>query len=426
MPPTSSSAGTPRYVIEGSERLVGDRGGTRVKRRGAHLAVLEQPELSFEDIGAASPWSADRSEAAAALLDAGPAVGIVGRSGIARGVQAVLSLEVQVRGAEVVLQLLDGSGAQDHRSLASIAQSRLPEIRTRGHDAPVLTSADVARFARDAGLDDIAEELAALATPGLRLVYVDGEAALGASKLGGLPDLPRDVAWPHAKWPGHENEAMTFFGQLALSDLDAPVWPGPSEGLLSFFCHQDRDHWGVDVGGSARVLFVPAGAKLSRRSPPADLGEEFVLDAAPVTARPELTMPTIGVHVADVLVPFEFGWGRRRYSQDDAYIAMHDRLGEAQGGLPRRPDDRILGWPRHVQGDAMPEIVLMHFADNGISYASGDPEAHAPDWRLLLQIESDRRLGASFGDGGTLFFGVPAEDLHIGRFDRVQAIAQSG
>jgi hypothetical protein len=290
----------------------------------------------------------------------------------------------------------------------------------------VLTSADVAGFARDAGFDDIAEELAALARPGLRLVYVEGEAALGASKLGGLPDLPEDVAWPHAKWTGHESEAMTFFGHVALGDLDASVWPGPIEGLLSFFCHQDRDHWGVDSGGSARVLFVPAGAKLSRRSRPADLGEDFVLDEAPVTARPELTMPTIGVHVADVLAPFEFGWGRRRYSQEDAYIAMHDRLGEAQGGLEGHPDHRILGWPRHVQGDTMPEIVLMHLNDNRISYASGDLEAHAPDWRLLLQIESDRCLGASFGDGGTLFFGVPAEDLQVGRFDRVQAIAQSG
>jgi hypothetical protein len=290
----------------------------------------------------------------------------------------------------------------------------------------VLTSADVARFARDAGLDDIAEELAALATPGLRLVYVDAEAAVGASKLGGLPDLPEDVAWPHAKWPGHEDEAMTFFGQVALIDLDASVWPGPRQGLLSFFCHQDRNHWGVDTGGSARVLVVPAGAKLSRRARPVGLGEEFVLGEAPVTARPELTMPAIGVDVADVLVPFEFGWGHRRYSQEEAYCAMHDRLCEAHGGLPRRPDHRILGWPRHVQGDAMPGVVLMHFDDNGIRYASGDLEAHAPDWRLLLQIESDRRLGASFGDGGTLFFGVPAEDLKVGRFDRVQAIAQSG
>jgi hypothetical protein len=35
-------------------------------------------------------------------------------------------------------------------------------------------------------------------------------------------------------------------------------------------------------------------------------------------------------------------------------------------------------------------------------------------------------VGANFGDGGTLFFGVLAADLEAGRFDRVQAISQSG
>jgi Domain of unknown function (DUF1963) len=86
----------------------------------------------------------------------------------------------------------------------------------------------------------------------------------------------------------------------------------------------------------------------------------------------------------------------------------------------------LLGWPRHVEGDVLPETVLMHFHDNQINYATADLGRHARGWRLLLQIESDRRLGASFGDGGTLFFAMPAADLAAARFDRVQAISQSG
>ena len=48
------------------------------------------------------------------------------------------------------------------------------------------------------------------------------------------------------------------------------------------------------------------------------------------------------------------------------------------------------------------------------------------DWRMLLQVSSDHeRIGAEFGDGGTLAFAIPADDLTIGRFDRVQAITDS-
>jgi hypothetical protein len=36
------------------------------------------------------------------------------------------------------------------------------------------------------------------------------------------------LRWPHAKWPGYEHEAMTFFGQVVLADLDPDAWPGPA------------------------------------------------------------------------------------------------------------------------------------------------------------------------------------------------------
>jgi hypothetical protein len=36
------------------------------------------------------------------------------------------------------------------------------------------------------------------------------------------------LRWPHAKWPGYEHEAMTFFGLVVLADLDPDAWPGPA------------------------------------------------------------------------------------------------------------------------------------------------------------------------------------------------------
>lgn len=290
----------------------------------------------------------------------------------------------------------------------------------------------IAELARECGFTDIAEELAALALPSLRLEYGEWPARAGASKLGGLPDLPADVRWPHAKWPAHKHEAMTFFGQIALSEVDPAVWPGPGAGILSFFCWQSPDHYGVDVGGAARVLHLPAGAGLERRDPPSGLDEDFRLRECAVSARAEVTLPEIAVDVADVLMPFGFGWDRPRSAQEDAYRALVRRLAEAQGFSVHGADGdwaeqhRLLGWPQHVQGDVLPEIVLMHFEDNQLEYETDDLSREAADWQLLLQIDSDPRLGASFGDGGRLFFGLPAEDLRAARLDRVQAISQSG
>jgi hypothetical protein len=296
----------------------------------------------------------------------------------------------------------------------------------------VIGREQIAELASECGFADIAEDLAALALPSLRLEYVDGGPELGASKLGGLPDLPIDVRWPHAKWPGYEHEPLAFFGQIALAELDTAIWPGRRNGLLSFFCSQSPDDYGVDSGGAARVLHLAAGTELERREPPRELSDELQLAECPVAARPEVTLPTIAVDVADVLAPFGFGWDRPRDGQEDAYDELQQRLAEAQGFSVHRPDGswaeqhRLLGWPRHVQEDVLPSLVLMHFNDNRIEHKTADLQRHAADWRLLLQIDSDRRLGASFGDGGRLFFGVPADDLDSGRFDRVQAISQSG
>jgi uncharacterized protein YwqG len=79
-----------------------------------------------------------------------------------------------------------------------------------------------------------------------------------------------------------------------------------------------------------------------------------------------------------------------------------------------------------LQNDVLPELVAMHFEDTDVDHEWSDLEQHAKAWRLLLQLEDDAHLGASFGDGGSLYFGLPAEDLASGRFDRVQAITQSG
>ena len=93
---------------------------------------------------------------------------------------------------------------------------------------------------------------------------------LGASRLGGLPDLP-----PGTEWPVIEGIFLEFVGQISLEDL-APSHAEeilPSQGWLSFFF--DGMLTGYERGEAkdrCRVLYHNSPLEnLQRLAPPPDL-----------------------------------------------------------------------------------------------------------------------------------------------------------
>jgi hypothetical protein len=123
------------------------------------------------------------------------------------------------------------------------------------------------------------------ARPALRLGADAGvAAAVAASKLGGLPDLPSDVQWP----VGHFGP-MAFCGQVrtgaaaALHGIDG--WQ-PGDVLLSFFADMDPDSSEVEAG----CVLVSDLAEVVRREPPAEHSRgRSLLDESRFVARPVLT-----------------------------------------------------------------------------------------------------------------------------------------
>ena len=91
----------------------------------------------------------------------------------------------------------------------------------------------------------------------------DDELALGATKIGGQPDLPPGTSWP--EWRG---APLNFLAQIRLADIAAydPDDELPHEGMLSFFF--DYTNWGKPgreaEGSLASVLYLPEGAPLQR------------------------------------------------------------------------------------------------------------------------------------------------------------------
>lgn len=275
---------------------------------------------------------------------------------------------------------------------------------------------------REAGLDRYAAPLAALVRPCVHLLSRasdDAEVPVGATKVGGAPDLPDDAAWP--EWNG---APLAFLAQV---DLRAVVgMPGaevlPGAGLLSFFYDAEQSTWGFDPAdrGSWRVLYAPADAPLRRRHFPAALPDDGRYGACAVEARAASSLPSWDEPVVEALV-----------IDDDAQDAFFGLTPIEPYAGHRGAVHQLLGWPDPIQSAEMG--LECQLASHGI-YVGGpegyaDPRAAelrpgAAEWRLLLQMDSDEDAGVMWGDAGRLYFWIRESDLAARDWDGVWMVLQ--
>ncbi|MBV9309545.1 MAG: DUF1963 domain-containing protein [Solirubrobacterales bacterium] len=283
-----------------------------------------------------------------------------------------------------------------------------------------MRASEVEALASEFGLDDVGAELARLVMPCVSLRYPDAPgSAPGRSKFGGLPDLPDDLEWP-LRVPGQpaEGDAMRFIAQIRLADI-AEVLPWPhgvaGDSMLWFFCANDGGI--VDEPDSGIVMLFGVGDELAPRDPPASGGQPATLEEVAVSPSGALTLPAPG-SLALALLGLDGYEGARV----ESYWELRTQFTERQGLVP--PAHQLLGHPDSIQGDVLDQAAF--FADRARGGDGSGSEAQAPNWRLLLQVEGDERLGELWGDGGMLYFCIPGSDLESARYDRVQALTQSG
>ena len=283
----------------------------------------------------------------------------------------------QVDLAERVLAHLAERGFKPPSTPAtSEAEERFPKRdRTKKRRAPKVPRvpslakqrASLVEELRAVGLEHHA---ALLIEPSIRFVAardISKSFAVGASKLGGVPDLPADVEWPH-----HEGRPLAFVGQIDLAevaglDLDHVL---PDSGLLSFFVMDllgpyDTDHY-LQVG---RVLHFEPDRDLARagsRIP--ELIDPFLPCRLHFHSLLKLRSPSHPRTTSDLTGPEQ-----ERY---DAIWATVD------------PTHQLLG-PRDCRWEAERD----------------------PDDVLLYQCVSDPHPDAAWGDNDDLYFYIPAKAL---------------
>jgi len=320
------------------------------------------------------------------------------------------------------------------------------------------------------GLSHLVPLLEEVARPSIRLfphAVSESEVALGASKFGGSPDLPKGTSWPSMKiglsdeaYLASVNSAMrqaesplAFVAQMNLVDIAAYDTDQvlPSHGMLYFFLaaahdtlHLQReeevwrsvpDHW--------RVLYYPGEAvtALERTAAPAALLQEGRYGAHAVDIAQEITLPNCAFVPDGVGGVLADGAGGYRDSpvlsdeQCEAYWRLQAQLaGYTYAGLDTTivPEQhRLLGHPDVIQTPMELECELESRGIQSESDVTGGNIApfmrDAADWRLLLQVDSfgdDERM--RWGDGGTIYYWIRQQDLEHRDFTQAWFVLQSG
>jgi len=193
---------------------------------------------------------------------------------------------------------------------------------------------------------------------------------VGASRLGGRPDIPRRHAWPT-----YEGEPMAFLAQLRCDELAAalPERSLPTEGLLLVFAAIDPDGGFPAADEAVHVEVVPEEG-LSRRAWPKALAEELRYGSALAVAEPMHSVPDraelTGLADEDVVERF------------------------IEAIRPSGPWHQVFGHPSTIEG-------VRPFEGR----------------ELLLQVDADALVGAEFGDGGRLYVWCPEEAALAGTID---------
>ncbi len=323
-----------------------------------------------------------------------------------------MSTQTNGRAAIVVLALVCMSGCP-RRPSQNLPAGGVPDAGPGVAPGEALTRDDVVKLIDESPLSRVAAELKALIRTAVAIepkAVAEDRIEVGASKIGGLPDLPAGTDWP--EWGG---VPLAFIAQFRLADVvEYDVEDAlPESGMLHFFYDGRLETWGLDPEdrGSWRVLYVKTDATPLARCPmPDGLPEESRFRACEVDFSTTANLPPYDAADIQALELTE--------KEQDSYMTLLDGVmgAELEGS-------KLLGHPDSIQADMQEGCQL---ASTG---GSADPDTFEPaqgatDWRLLLQIDSEDQAEMMWGDAGMIYYWVRKQDLQARKFDAVWMVLQ--
>jgi uncharacterized protein YwqG len=245
------------------------------------------------------------------------------------------------------------------------------------------------------------------------------------TRLGGLPLVEPGFVWPRTV----AGRPLSLIGQLNCDEVNIASGCDvlPAGVLLAFFFEAvEQSGWGFDPADDQhwRVVRINAAA-----AGPAQVPDGAVsFSSRAVVLRRVLTVPNVREP------PVHAMWVADRAGVNAVYKDLRLLSAELDQEFSAgdRPGHRVFGWPDLMQNPMQLDCQL---ASHGI-YIGGLDGRHGPrvedlrsgaaDWMLLLQIDTDRDLGWSWGDAGTIYYWIRRQDLAAGEFGRTWMMLQSG
>jgi len=311
---------------------------------------------------------------------------------------------------EVLKSLIDEAYALVWNKLD--AQGRM-KVQLAGlpYDEPKLMD----RLIEMHNLQNHRRELRKIARPGILLrttKATEARIALGATKIGGRPDLPPKTAWPAYQ----DGKPLAFLAQIHLAEvakLGVPIKGLSSEGLLSVFSAwgwldpdssdpRTPEDGNEDQSGWTVALLTPPRVKLERFRTPRGLNS---FKAAAVELTPILSLPN---HRAEPPLA-ALAWTDDDYKRFDEMQSDYRAVQMGHWLKDRNPfvSHHLLGGYALFQQEFPPELL-----DKGLA--------------MLLQIGSDGNTAMNWGDGGELTFYTDAKAMAKGRLERIWGECQCG
>jgi uncharacterized protein YwqG len=238
--------------------------------------------------------------------------------------------------------------------------------------------------------------------PSVRLLKVSEEPKIGESKIGGMPDVPKNFTYPM-----NGNTPLPFLMQINLNELTnvAPDHILPKEGMLYLFYDIEEQPWGLEEEDkeSWKVIYVNEIENLKEIDVPVNYNEETKIIPFKLTFEKRISYPNWDT------TEFEKIKFKSEEDEDKYFKFVQEMDGE-------EPLHQMFGHPLNIQGDVFGEIdYYFHQEKREVKYKN---------WELLFQIDTDDDLNLMWGDVGMIYFCIDPSDAIKGNFDEVRFCLQ--